>query len=562
MATPAARPNPQSPNFQRHTAGSCTLDIETQPSALSQWSAKPIAKALSFQLWLHEGDFESLTTGPESAEPQGTKRLIAAGDRTDLQSLSQYFQQQTQQVLAIANMAGFANAALSTRASHTATASPPSILQISAPLSYLQLSDINSVISQYEQATRTLPVDLGIAPSVETLPEAARKASPPATNVISLSDARRQRTLGPAQRQTAQRQTVRRMRGAWASSAAVALFAVGLTTTLVSRNPSLQKTNVTLDTVPESLDEDFAAESAAPSAAEPSTSQESSAAQSVTEDLNTVGESATGLQTDSQRTQTAASASRQSADQLPTNDRAVEDRAVENRAVEDRAIAENPPESAPAEVPISASNTENESTVADSSPSPVPERSQSAASQRDIAQNQPQAVAPATASSTPAPRVEQESRIERATSEPFSLPPSASAAGQSAPDQSTSDQSPEVDTQRTSRERIFAPSEPARSAEALSRAPVPSAAPVISQVQTYFQQRWEGSATDTLTYRLQLNAAGEVISFIGLDDASQAERDRRLPTDAPPVFDLTTAEETPVLRILLRQDGTVEVTPF
>ncbi|MEM6868270.1 MAG: hypothetical protein AAF528_07805, partial [Cyanobacteria bacterium P01_C01_bin.121] len=258
MASPAARPN-----FRRYTAGSCLLEVEVQPSALSQWSVKPIAKELSFQLWLQDADGESVETTAQSAPEQARvdtavgRKLIAQGDRTDLKSLSQYFQQQTEQVLAIA--------ALNPRTRQTAASSPPTSLQITEPLGYLQLCDITSVLSQHAQATRTLPIALDSALTVEPTAAVAREAPSESSNVIPLDEARRQRAGDTDRRQSSRR---RRRTQVWASSAAAALFAVGLTTTLLSRDPSLQESNVASDAVPEALEEDAAFEGSGPQSAE------------------------------------------------------------------------------------------------------------------------------------------------------------------------------------------------------------------------------------------------------------------------------------------------------
>ena len=244
-----------------------------QPSALSQWSARPIVKELSFRLWLHdEGEESEAEVDRLEGEVDGARRLIASGDRTALQVLAQYFQQQTQQVLAIA--------ARSRTRQATALPSPKS-LQIIEPLGYLQLCDITTVIGQYEQTMRTLPVALDAAPSVEIAQESAREAAPNPSNVISF-DVRRQRRVSTARRPT----TRKRRTGAWASSAAAALFVVGLTTTLISRDPALQESNVVSDTVIEGPQEGFALEGGEAQTTTPAESPESSISQEPTDNLD------------------------------------------------------------------------------------------------------------------------------------------------------------------------------------------------------------------------------------------------------------------------------------
>ena len=175
MVTPAS---PES-NSERYTAGNCVLEVHSQPSALSQWSTKPIAQQLTFQLWL----------GADADEGE-VRSLLAEGDRAALQLLSQYFQHQTQQVLAIASLNR------SSQTASTASSQPPQNLQITTPLSYLQLADVTAVLSQYEQSARLLPVELGAA-----APERSLAAEPEATNnVVSLEEARRRPGRQPARR--------------------------------------------------------------------------------------------------------------------------------------------------------------------------------------------------------------------------------------------------------------------------------------------------------------------------------------------------------------------------
>lgn len=194
MDSQAARPVQQ-----RYTAGGCALDITLQPSALSQWYPRPVAQALTFKLWFVASGEE----GEEGAEQ--TPRLVAEGDREMLQAIAHYIAQQTRAALALAHP------------SHRPTLSapcPPS-LQVQSPLSYLQLCDLTAVFNQYEQAVYLLPVPL--SPSAAT--------GRPRGRLIAF----------PAHRRV------------WASSAAAALLAVGLTTALLTKE---QETAVISDSSP------------------------------------------------------------------------------------------------------------------------------------------------------------------------------------------------------------------------------------------------------------------------------------------------------------------------
>ena len=555
MATPAARPN-----FQLYTAGSCTLEVEVQPSALSQWSARPIVKELSFRLWLHdEGEESEAEVDRLEGEVDGARRLIASGDRTALQVLAQYFQQQTQQVLAIA--------ALSRTRQATALPSPKS-LQIIEPLGYLQLCDITTVIGQYEQTMRTLPVALDAAPSVEIAQESAREAAPNPSNVISF-DVRRQRRVSTDRRPT----TRKRRTGAWASSAAAALFVVGLTTTLISRDPALQESNVVSDTVIEGPQEGFALEGGEAQTTTPAESPESSISQEPTDNLDpAISESADAnestisrdAQADTTRQPEIGSRQPQTTAAIPPSSPAPPSSPVSPSRSVDRVPATGSdttttqlPETQPDDLASSTSNAEAEDLPQPSPPEEVaPSPAASAEpSTSDTTEDSDFARRPAAE----LPQVEQEARVERAASEPFSPPPTSQ---------------PPTPTGGASSSRISIP--PADNSEAqpevlrraAGRTALPSSAIATNQVQTYFQQRWQTGERGPLAYRLQLNSAGEVISFIGLDDASQAERDRILPTDTPPTFEPSSlpssapSNESLVLRVQLNQDGTVEVTTY
>lgn len=93
MATPAS----SAPDSKCYTAGDCVLEVQAQPSALSRWSAQPVAESLTFKLWLRG-------YGEEGGREADERSLLAEGDHTDLRLLAQYFQHQTQKVLTIASL--------------------------------------------------------------------------------------------------------------------------------------------------------------------------------------------------------------------------------------------------------------------------------------------------------------------------------------------------------------------------------------------------------------------------------------------------------------------------
>ncbi|MEO0852415.1 MAG: hypothetical protein AAFY15_02770, partial [Cyanobacteria bacterium J06648_11] len=231
--------------------------MTSQPAALSQWTARPIAQDLTFKLWLQAADAASLS-GTEAegsvtaahatdsdldgdvdldadvteADVTEGLTLVAEGDRITLQTLTQYIQQKTHSSLALV--------ALKRDRAPTPPAPPP-FLRLNAPLSYLQLCDLNTVLSQYEQSATVLPVDLAVedlAADLETLAAASRTQA--AGNVISF-DARRKSSSRSGRQSASVIAAKKRKRLVWASSAAAAVFAVGLTSTLWSRDPSLQQ---------------------------------------------------------------------------------------------------------------------------------------------------------------------------------------------------------------------------------------------------------------------------------------------------------------------------------
>ncbi|MEL7330841.1 MAG: hypothetical protein AAFN12_01265 [Cyanobacteria bacterium J06560_2] len=528
MATPAAQPI-----YQRYTAGSCILDVTCQPMALSRWTDRPVVEQLTFKLWLQPLDLGDVTGDPV---------LIAEGDRTAFREITQYFQQQTRRVLAIATLNR-----LSAPSPAESSAEPPASLRLQQPLGFLQLSDINAVLSECEQAVRSLPIDLQLAPSSAV------------SNVVSLAAARRARPSSARPR--------RRNTSMWASSAAAALFVVGLTTTLITKNPTLNEVSITSESaVPDSQSESSAAGNA-PNDAAPQT----------TESLDPQAED---------RSEVGATSATQSETNRPENDAPVPTRPSARGSESATAVppntsapvpADSPAPSQPAPpVPESTGEAGPVEGINDSEKVPGDADSSAVTDESDAG-----AAAPEGSFSLPTRPAR--ARIESAS------PPVASDAGNAEENEVAVDDTPAAQTEsaspvspvpevaRARPPRIFVPpadsDEPLLSPEGITaESAIPEASvsastvDVIGRVQTYFQQRWQTDPEGSLTYRLQLSVSGEVVSFIGLDDRSQVERDRLLPTNAPPTFTLpsTTDGEPPdlVFRVVLSQDGSVEVSPF
>lgn len=176
------------PVQQRYTAGGCILEVTLQPSALSQWYPRPVAQVLAFKLWLD--------ASPASEENrQLPPTLVAQGDRETFQAIAHYIAQQTRNALTVAHF--------SDAPTRTLAPCPPSF-HVQPPLSYLQLCDLTAVFDQVEQATPLLPVSL----------TSSKAASKPSGRLIPFLANHK----------------------LWASSAAAALLAVGLTTALWPRS--------------------------------------------------------------------------------------------------------------------------------------------------------------------------------------------------------------------------------------------------------------------------------------------------------------------------------------
>lgn len=233
-----------SPTQQRYSHGSCTLEVSFQPSALSQWHPRLVAKALTFKLWLErlappEGD----VVDAAGAEVETASTLIAQGDRATLEAIAQNIQQQTRRTLLATVSTASLTASASQAAAITAVPAPqfPPECTRQGPLSYLQLSDLMAVLGQYEQAAAVLPVNLGaenvseaprpIAADDAIVDEAVTRATASQAPVTPPNPTRRNNLIPFP--------TTRRRPAVWISSAAVALVAVGLGST-VWQNSQLQ----------------------------------------------------------------------------------------------------------------------------------------------------------------------------------------------------------------------------------------------------------------------------------------------------------------------------------
>lgn len=516
MATPESQSTHQT-THQSYTAGSCRLDVTSQLSALSQWSSRPIVQALTFKLWL-------------------SQTLVAEGDDADLQRIAAYVQSKTQSLLTVA--------ALGAGERSPTVSPPPEILKLPEPTSYLQICDLTTVLSQHEQAAQTLPVALPVVQATASTAATPTATQSTADNVVSINAARRR----PVRIAAARRQKNRMV---WASSAAAALFAVGLTSALWSRDPALQSTTV------ESVGGAVGDSSANTSELEPRPSQSADRPTNTTD--------ANQLETTEQPPPEISIG--RTSDESTNSDQSIP--GTVSRSPAAPTTGQTPtPSALPTQPPTPAETS--------SAPVVIPERPASNSS--------PQTATPAPAVLTPdadsgasepsqdiaasADSEVPESLQRRATqneTESLALPP---AAGQT--DESAAAEAPPEVTFRTPRSPAgLSRSRPNSSAETFNTSG-DAIAGTIDQVRAYFQTRWQSNEAGPLTYQLQIAETGEVVSFAALNEASQNFRDRILPTDEPPSFpqpSTTTADadETPqnlTLRIVLTRDGQVQISEF
>ena len=466
--------SPASPVHQRYTAGSCTLDVTLQLSALSQWQTQPVAQQLQFQLWLRSADSDETAT-----------TLMAEGDRQTLQSVTHYIQQQTRATLALASL-------------NAGTARPvpplPPGCEIASPLSYLQLCDLTTVLNQCEQAVRPLPVSLSLALASESSSSAAESTrdrhSSQSGNLISLAAVRRRPKL-------------------WASSAAAAVFAIGLTTTLwpvVNREATTSAPEV-------SSESDYSA--AAPRPDQSLSDQAPS---------NQPPEASASRDLEAPAASAVPEGSRNVLPALP-------DRSAGRSAGRSTGRAENPPAGSRA--------------PADSRPKqpPVPMPNQPAQS-ADPESGESLASAPAN--------ISEEAPAAARQAEPIAPSAASSAASADAAEEfSAAPTTPVAPTVTDEADTI---------------------AQIQAYFAARWQPN-QAASQDPLAYQMRLSASGEVVTFAALSEAAQAYRDRLLPPDGQPLTfsvspDSATSDHSAAqpggltLRIVLTANGEVQVSKF
>lgn len=500
MATPAT-PSTQ----QRYTAGNCILDVDLQLSALSKWYPQPIAQDLQFELWM---------STHENEEPV----LLAQGDRTTLQALSQSISQQVRSTLAIAHL--------------NQTAPPPSPIAISQPLSYLQLCDLQSVLYQCEQATRALPVALrSVESSVEESSVEAIAPQPAETiqtnNVISLSAARRRRRL-------------------WIGSAAAgALLTVGLSTAIWQNSSNDQQLTATVNREAErsiqeaedsATDRELEAIQAEPSPSNATPSPPPEAGQGTSRQRSALP------QESASRGRTEESIGDRTIEPLEEQlNPSVTDRSAADQPTSDIPVASDPPDIKPER----SSGSQPDSSQPAAPPAPVPPPV-SADEIPDIAS---------------APPIRQPSAIQterQAQGRMSELPESLAS-------DLPSDSAAETLPAEAYEQRASASAE-ASDALGLSSALYADAVEqAIAQTQTYFQNRQqiiELSPSAPLIYQIQLSNQGRIVSFEAQSEAAEAEASNLQPSGLSlnlPAESLETVSMV-TLRLAIAPNGQVQVT--
>lgn len=482
---------------KRYTAGGCVLDVEWQLSALSQWYPKPVAQALRFKLWMNSGQDEASAAGSV---------LVAEGDHVALQEISHYTSQKVQGLLAIAHI----NSA--DRSAALQNSQQPPSLRLTRPLSYLQLCDLNSVLNQCEQATATLPTALSLAPS-----------TPKANNVVPFLTLRR---------------SIRRQPVAWASSAAAALLAVGLTTALWPgyqrpsyETSSLPNTDIS-GTTPEAATgakPNSAADSIPPSAL-PSGVPSSNAPS------GSIRSSQPAVKPNTDKTTIAE----------PSPSAAVSQaKPPVNPSVEpsDRSAAK-----LQAQAPTASPETATAPLASPRASGAPPETPSNQSQEFSAARSTRPRASSSVLEAAPPPAAE--SATARANRPNLSTAPGANTAANDGASTAT-------DSASASSTADQAVSQP----EAIT----------IAQVQRYFQTKWQESGvplSEPLSYSVQLSGKGEVVSFAALSSNAEAYRDRLLPQNAPLVFSVGSSSHSSsnqtsaglALRLDILPNGQVRVT--
>ena len=502
---------------KRYTVGSCVLNVEWQLSALSQWYPKPVAQDLRFELWMN-----SEMNSDQSGTSAAGSVLVAEGDRAALQEITQYTSQNVRQLLAIASSNSPASNSPASTGRSTLPQSlqrPPS-LQLTHPLGYLQLCDLNSVLHQCEQATATLPTTLSTTLSDEP-------SAPKANNVVPFTTLRR---------------SIRHKPVAWASSAAAALLTVGLTTALWPSYQTSSELSATANREPGLSKVDRAqpvpnADSANPTPNAATETKPNSAA-------NSVSSSASSSTSPSLRN-SKPTAQRPSPDAIATAEQ------PQNAAVSQaepsatgstklKAPAVSPEADALPPAPLRPTPSLNSAAPA-GTPQPAQEFSTADRTGRRAFRSALEAAPPSAAQRTAESDLRTASRINTATND------AASMTVESAEAPSTVDR------------------------PTATRAGSQPEATTIAQVQRYFQTKWQESGVELsapLSYGLQLSGEGRVVDFTALSSAAETYRDRLLPEDGPLIFSAnsptnssaTQAGAGLALRVDILPNGQVQVS--
>jgi hypothetical protein len=532
MATPAARILQK-----RYNAGSCTLDVELQLSALSQWYPQPIAQALQFKLWM------SSDAVGDRRQPLPASELIAQGDRAALQTLSQAVSQKVRSLLVIAhlNNSDERSQPSTPQPSAPQPAQPLPGLQLTQPLSYLQLCDISSVLYQCEQATPALPILLSDAVATQDQTQAQTQAQRASQTEIqsetqesplsAVPGGRTDDSNAPRRNNVIPFAAIRRRPQLWASSAAAALLAVGLTTTLW---PSIQPSS------------------------ELATTNEPASSNPAGSDANNrlARPNALPRNADNTLPQTRDSVAPAPAN-APTAQKAPDGEAAPNAPAATNSPATNSPTTA---------NSVESATA----PSTNAARSSEGAAEGENTAKQPDTVAATSPTNEPGAAA----TAQPAPNSPApAVPPPAADAPQSVARYGTSPESTQnsaAESFGTDQSALSATSEGVvGTAQMDGQATVQQASLTVEQVQNYFQARWQqtkpAALSDTLSYKIQLSETGEVISFVGLSEAAQQYRSSLLPAGRALVFPVDSPLGSPeqgaglTLQLNLLPDGQAQV---
>ena len=505
---------------QQYSAGNCTLTLSLQPSALSQWYPQPIVQQVTFKLWMRNAVGE---------DPQ----LLAEGDRADLQAIARYINHHTRATLSGQSISQPAEPTRSATSTATAQIAPllPATVQLPQPLSYLQLCDLTSVLAQYEQSAKTLPVALEAAPSA-TL---KRK-----NNLILFPRGRRI---------------------AWASSAAAALFAVGLTTTIWNSTSSPEPASVAETDLAESqvsgdreerlrlrkpADEDL---SAALPRDTPKTATGDSPLPAELErtPASAAPQPSAATQPAPPRSEGASSNRSPTVSPSPNRSVASTEQSASPTSPEDSTVAESP---SPPEQTASDSDLNSTNASRDARQESIAQADEPAGFSAEVDVAAPAPAAPVAAARR-SPDNALDRRIANTDSETENLSPAALNESELRPQA--------VAGSRPSERRS---SDPAFSDE-VEAAIAPQESGIITQVQTYFLGQWDAnnSLSEPLSYRLQLSSLGEIVGFSTISEGGEIYRDRLLP-DSTITFPPSNSTALPngiALKVTLLPDGQVQV---